>query len=150
MLILFNIFSKRKGSKWGFQAALLVFAVAMCLYPLGWTELNFPIPPFTIGIILGLICSFSVGVFFTIPYAFPAQIAAIEAGETGKDRAGMYFAIQGLINQFLGSLATALLALLLTWQYGTLVIGPITALLSVAAFFLFRPYPLGKPSVSSD
>jgi len=146
MLIVFNIIAKKKGAKWGFQAALLIFALAMFLYPLGWTRLNFPIPPMTWGIILGLICSFSVGIFFTIPYAFPAHIAAVEAEESGKDRAGMYFAIQGLINQGMGSLAGAVLALLLTWQYGNVAIGPITGLLSVVAFLLFIPYPLGKPS----
>ena len=146
MLIGFNFIAKKKGAKWGFQVALLVFALAMFLYPLGWTRLNFPIPPMTIGIILGLICSFSVGIFFTIPYAFPAHIAAVEAEESGKDRAGMYFAIQGLINQGMGSLAGAVLALLLTWQYGNVAIGPITGIFSVAAFFLFIPYPLGKPS----
>ncbi|MCP4756915.1 MAG: hypothetical protein GY866_39130, partial [Proteobacteria bacterium] len=82
----------------------------------------------------------------TVPYAFPAQIAAVEAKETGKDRAGMYFAVQGLVNQFMGSLAGAALALLLTWEYGKVSIGPLTALFCVAAFFLFLPYPLGKPS----
>ncbi|MCP4622526.1 MAG: hypothetical protein GY850_03230, partial [bacterium] len=93
------------------RLALLLFALSMLLYPLGWTELNFPIPPMTVGIILGVVCSFSIGVFFTVPYAFPAQIAAVEAKETGKDRAGMYFAVQGLVNQFMGSLAGAALAL---------------------------------------
>jgi Na+/melibiose symporter-like transporter len=126
--------------------ALLVFAAAMLLYPLAWTELNLPIPPMTLGILLGVIASFSIGVFFTIPYAFPAQIAAVEARETGKDRAGMYFAVQGLINQFVGSLAGSVLALLLDWRYGVVAIGPITALFCVLAFFFFAPYPLGKPS----
>ncbi len=146
MLILFNMLTKRKGAKRGFQIALLLFALAMVLYPLGWTELNFPIPPMTVGILLGVVCSFSIGVFFTVPYAFPAQIAAVEAEETGKDRAGMYFAVQGLVNQFVGSLAGAALALLLTWEYGKVSIGPLTALFCLVAFFLFLPYPLGKPS----
>ena len=35
MQILFNLISKRKGSKWGFQLALLVFAPVMFAYPLG-------------------------------------------------------------------------------------------------------------------
>lgn len=146
MLILFNFISKKKGAKWAFRLALLVFAFAMALYPLGWTRLNLPIPPIVVGIILGGIASFSVAVFFTIPYAFPAQIAATEAAQTGKDRAGMYFAVQGLINQFVGSLAGSALALILTWQYGVIVIGPIVAVFCVAAFFFFKPYPLGQPT----
>ena len=146
MLIVFNLLSRKKGAKFAFRTALLVFAVSMLMYPLGWAKLNLPVPPIVVGIIAGVIASFSIGAFFTIPYAFPAHIAAVEAKETGKNRAGMFFAVQGLINQFVGSLAGSLLALLLTWQLGVVVIGPIVAVTMVLAFFLFAPYPLGKPS----
>jgi len=144
MLLLFNWLTKKKGSKWAFRLALLVFAAVMFAFPLAWTGFDLPLSPYLIGIILGGIGSFSIGVFFTIPYAFPAQIAAVEARETGKDRAGMYFAVQGLINQFVGSLAGSILAVLLTWEYGVLVIGPVAAVACIAAFFFFKPYPLGK------
>lgn len=150
MLILFNIISRKKGPKYAFRAALLVFAVAMLLFPLGWTRLNIPVPPLVVGIIAGAIGSFSIGAFFTIPYAFPAQIAADEAAKTGKDRAGMFFAVQGLVNQFVGSLAGSVLALLLTWQYGAVAIGPVVAISMVAAFLLFAPYPLGKPPAAKQ
>lgn len=146
MLVIFNVISRKKGAKYAFRAALLVFALAMLMFPLGWTKLNLPIPPLVVGIIAGAIGSFSIGAFFTIPYAFPAHIAAVEAGQTGKDRAGMYFAVQGLINQFVGSLAGSVLALLLAWQYGVIAIGPIVAVTMVLAFFFFAPYPLGKPA----
>lgn len=150
MLIIFNLIARRKGAKYAFRAALLVFAVAMLLYPLGWTRLALPIPPLMIGIIAGAIGSFSIGAFFTIPYAFPAHIAAVEAEQTGKDRAGMFFAVQGLINQFVGSLAGSALALLLTWQYGVVAVGPVVAVMMVLAFVLFAPYPLGKPAPRPD
>jgi GPH family glycoside/pentoside/hexuronide:cation symporter len=146
MLLLFNWLTRKKGAKWAFRLALLIFAFAMLLFPLGWTALNFPIPPMVVGIISGVIGSFSIGVFFTIPYAFPAQIAAAEAQETGKDRAGMYFAVQGLINQFVGSLAGSVLALLLSWRFGVVAIAPIAAVMCVIAFFLFKSYPMGKPT----
>jgi GPH family glycoside/pentoside/hexuronide:cation symporter len=144
MLLIFNYIAKKKGAKWGFRLALIIFAVVMVCFPLGWTQLNMPLSPFLIGIILGGIGSFSVGVFFTIPYAFPAQIAANEAEETGKNRAGMYFAVQGLVNQFVGSLAGSALALLLAWQYGVLLIGPIAGLACIISFFIIKPYPLGQ------
>ncbi len=144
MLLLFNWLVKKKGAKWAFRLGLLVFAVAMLLFPLGWTRLDLPVPPFLVGVIAGGIGSFSIGVFFTIPYAFPAQIAATEAAQTGKDRAGMYFAVQGVINQFMGSLAGSVLALLLNWQYGVVAIGPIVAVTCVLAYFFFAPYPLGR------
>jgi GPH family glycoside/pentoside/hexuronide:cation symporter len=145
MLIIFNLISRKKGAKFAFRVALLVFAVAMLMFPLGWTKLSFPVPPLVVGIVAGAIASFAIGAFFTIPYAFPAQIAATEAAQTGKDRAGMFFAVQGLINQFVGSLAGSALALLVSWQYGVVAIGPIVAVTMVLAFFLFAPYPLGKP-----
>jgi Na+/melibiose symporter-like transporter len=148
MLLIFNFIARRKGAKLGFQIALLVFAAVMILYPLGWTRFNLPLSPILIGIILGGIGSFSVGVFFTIPYAFPSQIAAEEAAVTGKNRAGMYFAVQGLINQFVGSLAGSALALLLDWQYGVLLIGPIAGVACILSFIFIKPYPLGKPSPS--
>lgn len=144
MLLIFNYLTKKKGSKWAFRLALLVFAAVMFAYPLAWTRFDLPLSPYLIGIILGGISSFSIGVFFTIPYAFPAHIAAVEAKKTGKDRAGMYFAVQGLINQFVGSLAGSILAILLTWKYGVVLVGPIAAVACIAAFFFFKPYPLGK------
>ena len=146
MLLLFNYLTKKKGAKWAFRLALLVFAAVMLGFPLAWNRFNFPISPYMIGIILGAIASFSIGVFFTIPYAFPAHIAAMEAKETGKDRAGMYFAVQGLINQFVGSLAGSILALLFTWEYGVVLVGPIAAVACIFAFFIFKPYPLGQPT----
>jgi glycoside/pentoside/hexuronide:cation symporter, GPH family len=148
MLLLFNYMTKKKGAKWAFRLALLVFAVVMLGFPLAWNRFDFPLSPYMIGIILGAIASFSIGVFFTIPYAFPAHIAAIEAKETGKDRAGMYFAVQGLINQFVGSLARSILALLFTWEYGVVLVGPIAAVACIFAFFIFKPYPLGQPTES--
>lgn len=146
MLLIFNFLVKKKGAKWAFRLSLLVFAVVMFAFPLGWTRFNLPLSPYMIGIILGGIGSFSIGVFFTIPYAFPAHIAAIDAKKTGKDRAGMFFAVQGLINQFVGSLAGSILALLLNWQYGVVAIGPVAAIACIAAFFLMKPYPLGQPA----
>lgn len=150
MLLLFNWLVHKKGSKWAFRFGLLVCALAVSIFPLGWRELNLPIAPMTFGIIAGVIGSFPIGVFFTVPYAFPAQIAAVEARQTGNDRAGMYFAVQGVINQFMGGLAGSLLAFLLNWQYGALAISPIAALSCVLAFFLFAPYPLGKPKTEKQ
>ncbi|OJX40520.1 MAG: hypothetical protein BGO78_05895 [Chloroflexi bacterium 44-23] len=145
MLIIFNLISKKKGAKFAFRIALLVFAFAMLIFALSWEKFNLPISPLSMGMIAGVVASFSIGAFFTIPYAFPAQIAAIDAKETGKDRAGMFFAVQGVVNQFVGSLAGSILAILLGWKYGVVAIAPIVAITMVIAFFLFAPYPLGKP-----
>ena len=144
MLIIFNFISKRRGSKLGYQIALLVFAAVMFLYPLAWKGFNFmPVSPIVWGIIMGVFASFSIAVFFTIPYAYPAEIAAVELKSTGRNRAGMYFAVQGLINQFMGSLAGSTLALLLTWKMGVLVAAPIAGVMCILACIFIRPYPLG-------
>lgn len=145
MLVLFNYLVRKKGSKWAFRFGLLVCAVAVMFFPLGWRELNLPVPPMIMGIIAMSLGSFPIAVFFTVPYAFPAQIAAVEARQTGTDRAGMYFAVQGVINQFMGGLAASLLAFLLNWQYGAMAISPIASLCCILAYFFFAPYPLGKP-----
>lgn len=144
MLLIFNFIARKKGAKWGFQLALIIFAIVMFCFPLAWTKFNMPLSPYLIGIILGGIGSFSVGVFFTIPYAFPSQIAADEAAVTGKNRAGMYFAVQGLINQFVGSLAGSILALLLSWKYGFVAIGPVAGLACLLSLVFIRKYPLGQ------
>ncbi len=148
MLLIFNWITRKWGAKVAFRAALLVFAVAMLMFPLGSTLFNLPIPPLVVGIIASTLGSFSIGAFFTIPYAFPAHIAAIDAEKTGKNRAGMFFAVQGVINQFVGSLAGSVLALLLTWKYGVIAIGPIVAITMILAFFFFGPYPLGQPAAA--
>ncbi len=150
MLIIFNLMTRKWGAKVAFSAALLVFAVAMLLFPLSWSRFNIPVSPLIIGIIASGIGSFSIGAFFTIPYAFPAHIAAMDAEKTGKNRAGMFFAVQGVINQFMGSLAGSALALLLTWKYGVVAVGPVVAVIMVLAFFLFRKYPLGKPAPAAQ
>lgn len=147
MLILFNAMTRKWGAKASFRIALLVFAAAMLLFPLGWIKLNLPVSPLIVGIIASGIGSFSIGAFFTIPYAFPSHIAAVDAGKTGKDRAGMFFAVQGVINQIMGALSGSALALLLTWKtYGVVAVGPVVAVTMVLAFFLFAKYPLGQPA----
>ncbi len=150
MLLLLNFITKRKGSKTAFRIALIVFAAAMLLFPLGWTKLGLPIPPMVVGIVAGAIGSFSIGAFFTIPYAYPAQIAAEDAAITGKDRAGMFFAVQGFVNQLVGALAGSLvLANLVSIKTpaintGAIFIGPLAAVACVASFLIAGKLTIGK------
>ena len=78
------------------------------------------------------------------------MISATEAKETGKDRAGMYFAVQGVINQFMGGLAGSVLTLLLNWQFGVVAVGPFVALMCILAYFFFAKYPLGQPKQETE
>jgi len=155
MLLLLNFITRRKGSKTAFRISLIVFAAAMLLFPLGWTKLGLPIPPMVVGIAAGAVGSFSIGAFFTIPYAYPAQIAAEDAAVTGKDRAGMFFAVQGFVNQLVGAFAGSLvLANLVSVRTsaidtGAVFIGPVAALACVASFFIAGKLTIGQKPVSA-
>jgi len=105
MLWLFNKINRKWGVKWAFRTGLLCFIVAMAIFASGWTKFVGTTMPFYIGMIAGTFGSFAIGAFFTVPYAIPSQIAAEEAQKTGINRSGMYFAVQGFVNQLVGALA---------------------------------------------
>ncbi|HMM31510.1 MAG TPA: MFS transporter [Clostridia bacterium] len=155
MLLLFNFITRKRGSKTAFRISLLVFAAAMLLFPLGWTKLGLSVTPMVVGIAAGAVGSFSIAAFFTIPYAYPAQIAAEDAAVTGKNRAGMFFAVQGFVNQIVGALAGSLvLANLVSIRSeavgtGAIFIGPVAALACVASFFLSKRLTIGQKTVTA-
>lgn len=122
MLLIMNAITKRKGIMTALKLGLVTFAVAMSIFMLSWTgwgikmfdgalfsfmggEVNQAV---LLGAIAGFFGSYSIGVFFTVPYAIPAQIAAEEAAVTGKNRAAMYLAVQGLVNQIVAAIAGVL------------------------------------------
>ncbi len=143
MLILLNIINRRKNIQLALRIALVSFSAAMCLFLLSWTGWNLPVSPFYIGMTAGVVGSFAIGVFFTVPYAIPAQIAAEEAAVTGKNRCAMYFAVQGLVNQIVGALAGTVLVLnIVTIEMdavnatGALLVPPIIVLACAISFIL--------------
>lgn len=122
MLLIMNVITKRKGIMTALKLGLVTFAIAMSIFMLSWTGWGvkmFGGSLFTLmgaqvnqavllGAIAGFFGSYSIGVFFTVPYAIPAQIAAEEAAVTGKNRAAMYLAVQGLVNQIVAAIAGVL------------------------------------------
>lgn len=147
MLWLFNKINRRWGVKWAFRVGLLCFIVAMSIFTMGWTKLAGETMPFYLGMIAGTFGSFSIGAFFTIPYAMPAQLAADEAQQTGVNRCGMYFAVQGFVNQIVGALATSVVLVnLLTASFGfftdgAIFIGPVVIVACVAAYIFAGRLP---------
>lgn len=122
MLLLMNAITKRKGIMTALKLGLVTFTIAMSIFMLSWTgwgikmfegslftlmgaEVNQAV---LLGAIAGFFGSYSIGVFFTVPYAIPAQIAAEEAAVTGKNRAAMYLAVQGVVNQIVWAIAGVL------------------------------------------
>ncbi len=123
MLLIMNAITKKRSIYAALKVGLVTFAIAMSIFIFAWTgwgikmfqgslftfmgaEVNQAV---LLGAIAGFFGSYSIGVFFTVPYAIPAQIAAEEAAVTGKNRAAMYLAVQGVVNQIAGSLAGVLL-----------------------------------------
>jgi hypothetical protein len=103
--------------------------------------------------IAGIIGSFAIGVFFTVPYAIPSQIAAEEAAVTGKNRAAMYFGVQGLINQVVGIGLSPLAVTLIRGigSNGSIYIGPAVILVCLISFLLVSGMIVSsKGKVSAD
>ncbi|MFQ6100434.1 MAG: MFS transporter [Anaerolineae bacterium] len=151
-LPLFNFISRRKGAKWAHRLALFVSGVIMLLWPLTWARLNLPISPLALGTVFSALLSYSAAALMTVPNAFPAEIAYQDTLRTGEHRAGMYFAVQGVINQTIAALVGAVVVQLAAHlgstverPYGALILAPLAAILCFASWALFAPYPLGKP-----
>jgi len=111
MLVLFNAIKKRRGSRFALQTALVAFAVAMGSFAFAWRELwnNNSMISFIIGLIASTIGSYGVGVFFSVSYYYPSEIAAREMATTHRDHAAMYFAIQGLVTQMASAIGVNLI-----------------------------------------
>ena len=108
MLYLFN----RAKAKWGvrraYQSCLLMFAVAIMTFffasrfVLGEGNLT---AKMVIGIFGGLCASWSIGVFFMMPYLAPVQISGVEEKLTGKNHSAMYFAGNAVVTSVVGAIS---------------------------------------------
>jgi GPH family glycoside/pentoside/hexuronide:cation symporter len=151
-LPLMNYFTRRRGAKYAYRLAVLAFGVIMLLFPLTWSRLKLPLSPMMVGVVLSGLVSYSAAVLMTAGNAFPAEIAHYDTLETGEHRAGMYFAVQGVINQTIAAIAGAIVVQLVTHlgssvarPYGALILTPIGGVLCFLSWWFFRSYPLGQP-----
>ncbi len=85
-----------------------------------------------------------------LPPAFGAEITDYDESLTGQRREGAYYAAWGLLDQVVNGLAAALLPLLLLLgrsrsdprgPLGVRIVGIISGILMLAAFFIFLNYP---------
>jgi GPH family glycoside/pentoside/hexuronide:cation symporter len=157
MLLIMNAIVKKKGIMLALKIGLAAFAVAMSIFILSWTGWGIKMfngslftlmgaevtQPVLLGAIAGFFGSFAIGVFFTVPYAVPAQIAAEEAAVTGKNRAAMYLAVQGVANQIVGALAGTLFVVNVAKVYlgtanatGILIVPPVIIIVSIVSLLL--------------
>ncbi len=170
MLLIMNAIVKKKGIMLALKIGLAAFAVAMSIFILSWTGWGitmFKGSLFTLmgaevtqavllGAIAGFFGSFAIGVFFTVPYAIPAQIAAEEAAVTGKNRAAMYLAVQGVVNQIVGALAGTLFVVNVAKIYmgtagatGILLVPPVIIIVSIISLLLVNRISKAK-TISSE
>ena len=111
MLYLFNKVKARKGVRMAYQSCLLLFAVAIMSFFLGSRfvlgEDNIALK-LIIGAVGGVCGSWSIGVFFMMPYLAPAQISSIEEKLTGKNHSAMYFAGNAVATSIVGAISGSL------------------------------------------
>ena len=108
MLYLFNKAKKRYGVRATYQSCLLMFAVAIMSFFLGSRfilgEGNVTLK-ILIGVVGGICGSWSIGVFFMMPYLAPAQISSVEEKLTGKNHSAMYFAGNAVATSIVGAIS---------------------------------------------
>lgn len=112
MLYLFNKAKARYGVRATYQSCLLTFAVAIMTFflasrfVLGEENTTLKI---AIGVAGGLFASWSIGVFFMMPYLAPAQISSVEERLTGKNHSAMYFAGNAVATSIVGAVSGSLI-----------------------------------------
>jgi Na+/melibiose symporter-like transporter len=146
-LILYNKIINKYGFKTAFRYSLGVFSIGMIVF----TFINSIIIPndtlrFVLGCLAALICSFSIGSFFSIGYVVPSGLAVREKEKTGISHPAMYFAVQGLVGGVSTGISTGLIWVTLkntgnTWMMGIVVA---TACLLSLLFTKFLPESLNN------
>ena len=112
MLYLFNKVKAKYGTRPAYQTCLLCFAVSIMSFFLGSRfilgEENLT-AKILIGIGGGLCASWSIGIFFMMPYLLPAQISSTEEKLTGKNHSAMYFAGNAVATSIVGAISGTLI-----------------------------------------
>lgn len=108
MLYLFNKVKARRGVRITYQSCLILFAASIFSFFLGSRfilgEGNVMIK-MIIGMVGGVLGSWSIGAFFMMPYLAPAQISSIEERLTGKNHSAMYFAGNAVVTSIVGAIS---------------------------------------------
>ena len=109
----------------------------------------------TQGIIWITLQSIAMAGVTMLPPAFGAEITDHDEALTGQRREGAYYATWGLLDQAINGVASAVLPLILLLgrsqadpqgPLGVRLVGPLSGVLMLAAFLIFRKYPLRRTS----
>lgn len=151
-IMLYNRLMKKKGFGVAFRVILLVFALSMALMgliysiPRAWTT------PF--AIFCSVLCSFSIGAFFSVTYLIPSTRAALRR-EENQSASSMYYAIQGLFEAASAAIASSVILTVLKITGGISLTTILVAVLCVASCALSFILPkemllIGKERKQSD
>lgn len=141
--------SDRLGKRRVFSGSLLAAALILpCLLLIGdWL----PIPLLAAGIIWVVLEAVALSGATTLQPTFIADIVDDDAEKMGQRREGAFYAASEFVERIVYGIAGALLPLLLLLgrgqsaphgPLGIRIVGVVGSLLTLAAFFLFRAYPL--------
>lgn len=139
-LLIYNKIMRKKGFAAAFAYTLITYAVSMSfMFVIGISALG-ATPKLILGIVGGLIASFSIGSLFSVAYSVPAQLAADEEKRTGISNSAMYFGVQGLFSGVSAGLGGQLVLTLLKEHDMTIIMTAICAAAMIVAliamFFL--------------
>ena len=151
-IMLYNRLMKKKGFGVAFRVILLVFALSLALMgliysiPRAWTT------PF--AIFCSVLCSFSIGAFFSVTYLIPSTRAALRR-EENQSASSMYYAIQGLFEAASAAIASSVILTVLKITGGISLTTILVAVLCVASCALSFILPkemllIGKERKQSD
>ncbi len=153
-LLIYNHLIKKKGLKFAYQYALLMFSAGMSLMFLchNLVPENLLLP---FAIFCSLLNSFGIGAFFSVTYMIPSQLAEEENRRGLTCASSMYFAIQGLFEAVSAALASHIILVFLKQKDLIHLLTLLVALFCMAAFCLAFRMPrsvacLGKETKSAE
>lgn len=151
-IMLYNRLMKKKGFGVAFRVILLVFALSMALMGLIYSIPKTWTTPF--AIFCSVLCSFSIGAFFSVTYLIPSTRAALRR-EENQSASSMYYAIQGLFEAASAAIASSVILTVLKITGGISLTTILVAVLCVASCALSFILPkemllIGKERRQSD
>ena len=108
-IMLYNLFVKKKGFRFGYNYAMISFIIGMAIC--SFVNINIIHDEGTrliVALIGAFVCSLGIGTFFSVGYVVPSHIAAKEKAEKGQSQPSMYFAVQGLVGAGVTAVSTGL------------------------------------------
>ncbi|MBQ1955268.1 MAG: MFS transporter [Clostridia bacterium] len=137
-LMLYNYFIKKKGMKFAYQYALLIFSLGMLMmFACPYLPQKLMLP---YAMLCGVITSFGIGSFFSVIYIIPAQLASDENARSGVCASSMYFAVQGIFEAVAAGFASGILLVFLKQngliKYTTGIVALACMIAFVMAFFM--------------